>query len=678
MAATRSPVASGRRRLLELLICPSCSGALMEGPRSPRARFAERRTMTALECVACRRQWPIRRATPVFARASNNAAAGAAPALLRRADVDRWEHLRRLLERLDPALHAEVFDDGRDDWRFLLPLPESARALVVGAGWGRLAVSLADICAHVYAITLDEEQAAFINSRAGVDGKANVLALAAGIDTLPFPVGAFDLIALPDATLLTAHGGWSRAVAHLTRLRMLLAPDGVLLLGVEARAGVMARLGRSRWRHALSEAGFGQVERLLALPDCRASTYVLQAGPRAPSGMVLRAYAGQYLEPKTTTHRLARWILRQTTPPPALAELCAGHWLLAGRTPRQPDTLFSGAGLPPGEWGVLAARGRSYRGARAHFAAFDPHTADVHFRVKVAREAAAAEAVAREATTLERLHQLLPPDLLTTLPPSLGRFHVHGHPATAQGHLEGQTLANRLERIPARRRPRLAGELLGQATRWLTHFHRETARPTPITGELLDRLVLSDLRRFLEVCPHAPRARTLFTRVMREAESLLGERLPLVCEHRDFQTRNILLDGRTLRVVGWDLAVFDSLPLGDFYELVHSLAFQLADDGRMERPGEMLSLAYGGQGEFSRAVGFCLRAYCDRLGLSPNWGSIVLPLLMARKALLHKEQFASGMDGHWTAVGLRYLEAPEEFPVLLGQTIDTPRGRPGR
>ena len=80
----------------------------------------------------------------------------------------------------------------------------------------------------------------------------------------------------------------------------------------------------------------------------------------------------------------------------------------------------------------------------------------------------------------------------------------------------------------------------------------------------------------------------------------------------------------------------------------------------------MLTMAYGGHGTFSRAVRLSLDAYCARLRIPREWGRVLLPLLMLRKAVLHVDHFRSGMAPRWLTVGVRFLEAPTRFPVILG------------
>ncbi len=664
---------AARPGLLAGLACPGCARPLT----ATAAR--EGGPATTLACAACHRRWPVRQRTPAFLPPALLTAVPTGPVtLLHAPDVEHWDGVRHSLERADPRLCAEVFDVSRDDWLFLLPLPPEARVLVLGSGWARLAASLAGLCGRVYAVDPDHARARFANARAFAEGHPNLLGIQARLGVLPFAPESLDLVVLTDVAALGPGDPWRHLPANLVRLRSLLAPRGRLLLRGEPAAGRWAgRLRLNHWRRLLYQAGFSRVDDLLALPDCGTNSYVLQMGPEVPPPRALAAYARHYLEPKTLARRLAGGWLRSGRAVGAAEWLFSSHWLLAGNQPSLETPVLEQSGLSSGAWGVLAARSRPYRGARAHFAAFDPGTARVHFLVKVARDASAEAVVASEHQMLVRLQESLSPDLRATVPAPLDRFAVHGHPAAAQSHLDGRTLARILQETPAWRRPRVAARLLTAAAEWLSRFHQETARPVVMSDEWLERLALSELRRCAEECARSTRERHLLEELAAATARLAGQRLPLVCEHRDFWAKNILLDRDTVRVVDWDLAQFDRLPLGDLYALIHSLAFILVGDpGDLTRAEPMLHLAYGGTGLFSQAVDAVIGRYRAGLGIPPEWGRLLLPLSVARQALLHAEHFHSGMDARWLEVAVCYLGAPDRFPAAVGHSDrEAPRGR---
>src|SRR5271169_6279792 len=71
-------------------------------------------------------------------------------------------------------------NETRAAWQFLLHLPENARALDMGSGWGNLSLSLARNFAAVYALDLVPERAVMASVRAREAGLTNVIALAGG------------------------------------------------------------------------------------------------------------------------------------------------------------------------------------------------------------------------------------------------------------------------------------------------------------------------------------------------------------------------------------------------------------------------------------------------------------------------------------------------------------------
>lgn len=651
-----------RLSLVSGLACPACGREMLTEASSPGG------PPTGVACSHCGRRWPVRQRTPAFLPPAEAAIPSGAEALLHAPDVERWDAFCHALQDADAALGADVLDFSRDDWRFLLPLPPNAQVLLLGCGWGRLASALAEIAGRVYAVDRGEAHTRFVNARAYAEGRTNLLGVTAEIQGLPFPRGIFHLVVVADPAAVE-HKATGRAVlSNLVRLRAFLAPGGVLLLRSPraSRPGIRGAAAR-RWERRLQQAGFRRTEDLLALPDAETCSYVVRTSPEVQPGAAVKVFARYYLEPKSTPRRVVRWLARSLPIPNSVRWAMPGHWHLASCEAPFSPAVFADPALPGGPWGFVAARSRPYQGARAHFVAIDPETAQPRFLVKVARDASAVEVVDREYRMLIDLHASLSSEMRLTIPEALARFTVHGHPASAQSHVEGRTLAATLDETPAKRRPEVAADLLGQATIWLTRFHRETAREVVLTRDLLEELLLADLARALDTCSFTDQARYLLTSLRADALELAGQRVPLVCEHRDFWAKNILADGAFTRVVDWDLAASGRLPLGDLYELVHSLGFILTgDQEKLERPGEMLQAAYGGRGAFSRAVGLSLDAYCARLRIPREWGRILLPLLMVRKALLHAEHFRSGMAPQWLAIGVRFLEAPTRFPVALG------------
>jgi len=152
-----------------------------------------------------------------------------------------------------------------------------------------------------------------------------------------------------------------------------------------------------------------------------------------------------------------------------------------------------------------------------------------------------------------------------------------------------------------------------------------------------------------------------------DARMLLSQAIPLVCEHRDFWARNILMDGATVRVVDWDRAQFDSLPLCDLYDLVHTLTFwAIGTQGQEVRQDEMLRAAYSPGGILSEVVGRCIRSYCARLRIPAEWGRVMLPVFLIRQALMHAEHWHSDLAFPMLQTALRVLESPQDFHIAFG------------
>lgn len=621
----------------------------------------------ALRCPACARSWPLRERTPFFDAREETPAAADPLALLHAPARLGWEELRRSLEQANATLHGEVFDFPRDDPRFLLPLHPRARVLVLGCGWGRFAASLAGQCGRVYAQTPDAPQARFVNARALAEGHANLLGVAAAWETLPYPTGSFDLVVLGDPGQLAAGRDEPHRRDLLRRVRALLKPEGALLALCQRRSGADAAWSTSwRWERLLARAGFNRVEDYLALPNIESCSYLLRTGQAISPGAALQAFVLHHLEPKSMPRRIVGRVIERTRLPGPVRWAFPGHWLIATTGHRFEPAVFAHPDLPGGSWGLIAVRRLPFPDARVYFAAIDPRHARARFVVKVRRTPSTQETLDREIPVLEQLHAALPPDLQATIPRVLSTFTLHGCPAVAQTHLSGRVLATLIQRVPPRRKAAVAATLLERVTPWLVRFNQETAQPTVITPELLDTLVLEPLRRATAAVEVSPRARELLSRLAADAKTLLGKRLPLVCEHGDFGDKNILLEGRRVHVVDWEFGRFGALPLGDLYELIHALAWRIdGDRGWMEQTGEMLRRAYGGKGTFSRAVRRCLERYGAQLGIAPEVGAVLLPVYLTRKAVQHAERGATGKEYPLMSIGVRLLESPADFPVVM-------------
>lgn len=219
------------------LVCPECSGPITSAGET-------------VTCAACDVGWPVVLGIPAFSdpefyygeipRESMRSALALGP--------ERIPDVRARLAEAGPWLPLYTFDVSRADWRVPLGVPHGRRVLDYGCGLGAVSMALAPHYEVVCASDPTPERAAFLDLRARAEGRCNVTAVAADIDTLPFPKGSFDVVVIMGVLEWTplSFPDLSPREAEIRQLRHLakyLTPGGILVLGIENRIGIRYFMG---------------------------------------------------------------------------------------------------------------------------------------------------------------------------------------------------------------------------------------------------------------------------------------------------------------------------------------------------------------------------------------------------------------------------------------------------
>jgi hypothetical protein len=171
-----------------------------------------------------------------------------------------------------------------------------------------------------------------------------------------------------------------------------------------------------------------------------------------------------------------------------------------------------------------------------------------------------------EQAALAQLRARLGPELRATVPEPLGIVRAGAVAASAESFLRGEWLYARWGRRGLRQRELI--EDLELTVAWLTAFQRESRVE-------LRRWDSDEIERSLEVPlseyeqafgATAPEAR-LFARLRAQARELVGLPVPVVWQHGDFSSYNVLRSGRAIHVVDWEAAA-PALPLDDLLYFV--------------------------------------------------------------------------------------------------------------
>lgn len=153
-----------------------------------------------------------------------------------------WRRAADVRFKSNANMHKNILDGQRASWLPLLPCPPEGRALDIGSGYGNITHALAQSMAEVYSLEAVTERIEFTQLRLQQEGIRNVHLIQGSALELPFPNDYFDLIVVNGVLEWVGeweHEGNPRSVQlrFLRRLRELLTPTGVLLIGIENRFG---------------------------------------------------------------------------------------------------------------------------------------------------------------------------------------------------------------------------------------------------------------------------------------------------------------------------------------------------------------------------------------------------------------------------------------------------------
>jgi hypothetical protein len=237
------------------------------------------------------------------------------------------------------------------------------------------------------------------------------------------------------------------------------------------------------------------------------------------------------------------------------------------------------------------------------------------------------------------------------LPQPRGLYRVDGVILALEGYVEGRPLSQRIGSWGAARR-RQARDLW-EATDWLAGFHlrtevRRVEWDDRATAEWIGG-PLADLRAASPAFATSGDVAKLLAAVHRRAGELAGAELPIVCQHRDFTTRNLLRgengqrntgngdtgNGDTgLRVIDWKEARFGPALCDLLHFAAHwsELALRAFDDWARLHVFREVWIARRG-GEPGEAVRRAVAGYCEALRIDRRFVPLLLVATWAELAL---------------------------------------------
>jgi SAM-dependent methyltransferase len=205
-----------------------------------------------MHCATCGGEWPVRNGVPFYSSADyfGEVSQSEMRTLIQLARQTNWRTaVRTHFKENNPELYCYAVDLNRASWIPLLPLGPHSTVLDIGSGLGALTHALALNYQRVVSTEPIDERIGFTRVRLEQEGLTNVDLVQTTIDALPFHDQTFDLIVLNGILEWVAvwrDEGTPRSVQLdvLRRMRHLLKPGGVLLIGIENRIGFDSFMGR--------------------------------------------------------------------------------------------------------------------------------------------------------------------------------------------------------------------------------------------------------------------------------------------------------------------------------------------------------------------------------------------------------------------------------------------------
>jgi len=415
----------------------------------------------------------------------------------------------------------------RLDWRFLLPWPDPPpyRMVLLGADPSLLA----------------EARAA---------GLARTL-----LDELPSS-GTVDAIAV-----------LQRARARVADVSAFLAPGGVVYWEVDRLRH--PALTPSALRSRLEKRGVDVLDVYWVGPGFRRANAYVSLGAEHALGW----YARSMFVPRTLARSIGVRALGKWTSwrPDRLGWGARRYAVVAGRYegPRATPTVFE-VGVEPEARApqVVMLMGGEGDWSRVTLLPFEPDGREPARVVKAARRPAFGSSIETEQGALAEVRTLLGPGLRDSVPEPLGSYVWNGTMVGAEGFVSGRSMGISL----ADHRSAWADKLrdLRDAAGWLAEMHSRTlVGRDPWSRAWSAEMVGGLLRRYESVFGlREPEAR-LFEETLRASEALEGIPFPRARWHRDFQPTNVFRDGKTIRVVDWEVSTVGPVLIDLVYFILH-------------------------------------------------------------------------------------------------------------
>lgn len=493
---------------------------------------------------------------------------------------------------IEPGGNLTATSASHASWRFLLPRLDLGRVVCLGEPDAATLDVLASCAESVTVVgSMDERAATYANVHAVCHGQ-------------------FDFENTGPIDLLYSCG--SRQLRAMTKSELdafcnALGVQGAIY--VETSSPLADRIGRKLTRFLRGRA---RATRLHVAPPFGRMQMAFNAADLDIAGYMFRTVL-------YGNRRLKRWLsalVRTAATLPVTREVVPRSGLLVRKsTSEVPAYLLrmaAEAGLNLDGYRVgLSARGQ-YETNKNVLYLFSPGSHLPQIVVKASRTPKCNPRVLREHESLSRLHgaSLVP---VGTYPVPLFSGEHAGLQFAAQTAAHG---------TPFRRAVLGGADSAGVASvlSWVTTLGRNSRRPVP-AAKIADALRRA-LGMFDELFPGVGAEMNFLSRQIDEIASSSSP-IPLVFEHGDLGTWNLLLSGNELRVLDWENADHDGMPLWDLnYFLLTAINWQARQSGVTDRI-QGITTQLIGNGPWAQLFRDASAKYCFETGLDPR---LVMPM----------------------------------------------------
>ncbi len=170
---------------------------------------------------------------------------------------------------------------------------------------------------------------------------------------------------------------------------------------------------------------------------------------------------------------------------------------------------------------------------------------------------------------------------------------------------------------------------------WLAELHACTsAERVKVTTGLLDQWLFAPLDKIFEKFPglNGNDRHEIQEWTSAAGEAIKGMEVPLVGQHGDFNSHNVIVNGGRIGVIDWEDAVFDLPPFLDMNSFIISNSHQLTKN--MSSAESMRRVALS-KTRYREIAGEMAGRYCEALGLPPGLLIALAPAYMAHMALMY-------------------------------------------